>query len=100
MTSGTGITAGEAVAEVEVDMNVMDGVAGIKIIGPEAGAAVLVLTITENVGEADMMMRGAVEVDLMEVPLLFGEVPVHEGAHHHGGPLLRMQAQMLYGHQL
>lgn len=47
-------------------MNVMGAVAGIETIVPEAGVAVLVLIITENVGEADMMMRGVVEVDLME----------------------------------
>lgn len=64
MSTGTGILRGEAVAEVEEE-NVRAVVAGIEIIATAAGATVRVLITKETVVEANMMMTGVVEVDLM-----------------------------------
>lgn len=64
MSTRTGILRGEAVAEVEEE-NVRVVVAGIEIIATAAGATVRVLITTETVEEANMMMTGVVEVDLM-----------------------------------
>lgn len=62
----TGNTRGEAGAEVEEGLSVIATVEGKKTIITEAEAAVLVLITAKIVGEVDMMMRGAVEVVLME----------------------------------
>ncbi|CAL5414917.1 unnamed protein product [Camellia sinensis] len=87
MSTGIGITGGEVAAEVGVDMTVNGTAEGIEIIVIEAEAAVEVLIITKTVAEADMMMRGAVEVGHME-------------GHHHLGVEVLMSAIAKYAHLL
>lgn len=105
MSTGIGITGGEVAAEVGVDMTVTGTAEGIEIIVIEAEAAAEVLIITKTVGEADMMMRGAVEVGHMGVPLLLvvalvlGGAPLHAG-HHHLGVEVLMSAIAKYAHLL
>lgn len=90
MNIGVGIPGGEVVAEVGEDMIVTSPEEGKEIIVVEAGASVEALIITRNVEEANMMMKGVVEVGLMEVrPLLvvalvLGGAPLHAGPHHLG----------------
>lgn len=71
MNTGAGILGGEVAAEVGEDMIVISPEEGKEIIVVEAGASVEVLIITRNVEEANMMMKGVVEVGLMEGVLLF-----------------------------
>lgn len=70
MNIGVGIPGGEVVAEVGEDMIVTSPEEGKEIIVVEAGASVEALIITRNVEEANMMMKGVVEVGLMEGILL------------------------------
>lgn len=90
----TGNIGREAGAEVEEGLSVIETVEGKETIITEAEAAVLVLIPAKIVEEVDMKMRGAVEVDLMEVPLLLGAAQVQGGAHLLAGLLLGMEAQM------
>lgn len=84
---------GEAGAEVEEDMIMIDTVEGKETL-IEAEAAVLVLMVINIVEEIDMTMIGAVEVVLMEVHLLL-DVAIVQGRAHRPELLPRMEAQML-----
>lgn len=93
----TRITGEEAAVGVEKGLNVIDIVGGTEIIGDELEVEVVVpvLTIAVSVLEADMMKRSAVEVDLMEVPLLLGAAQVLGRVHLQGEDLfLGMKVQM------
>lgn len=87
MITETEIIEREAGVEAEVDLSMIDTVAGIEIIaiGPEV--AVEALITIKVVVEVDMMTRGAVEVVRMEVPLLLGVAQVQGGAHLLAEPL-------------
>nr|GMC52537.1 uncharacterized protein LOC109170104 isoform X2 [Ipomoea batatas] len=91
----TGNIEGEAGAEVKEGMSVIATVERNETILPEAEAAVRVRITAKIVREVDMMMRGAVEVVLMEVPLLLGAAQVQGGAHLLEGLPLGMEAQKL-----